>query len=319
MSVLSSQFPVLSGRLYEGRETGNAPAAQFWACSGRYHTIELSLLVHSSLAGCDPVGFPASFTRMAIGMCSFGTASVRRYFSALLVIALHGFLAIPGQAQTPDPEPNATGNKPVPTITFDLAFPAYSPAHYAIAVESSGRASYRSDDLNSTKTDKNALLDPYTLEFTMSPATTERIFKFAKEANYFHGDFDYTKTRIANTGTKTLSYSEGPADSVGGANAGKHGQTSYNYSENSAIKELTSTFQAIGQTVEMGRRIAYQRRFDKLGLDATLKSAVELTDSGFMQELQIIAPALRAIVNDYAVMHIARQRAEHLLKTAGQF
>jgi hypothetical protein len=252
-------------------------------------------------------------------MRSLEMTSTRGCVPAFLVAALCSLLVISVQAQTPNPEPNAAGNKPVPTVTFDIVFPPYSPAHYAIAVESTGKASYRSDDLSSSNTDKNALLDPYTLEFTMSPATTERIFRLAKEANYFRGDFDYTKTRIANTGTKTLSYREGPADPPGGSTEGKRWQATYNYSENAAIQELTSIFHGIGQTVEIGRKIAYQRRFDKLGLDATLKHAVELTDSGYMQEVQIIAPTLRAVVDDYAVLRIARQRAERLLKAAGQF
>ena len=234
----------------------------------------------------------------------------RLSFAFLLLVAL----APSPRAQAANSEPNVPGDKPGATVTFDIVFPPYSPAHSTVTVDSSGRASYHSDDLRSSNADKNALLDPYSLEFTLSVATTAKIFKLTQEADYFRGDFAYTKGNIANTGDKTLTYREGPADPAGKPAEGKRYQTAYNYSENPAIKELTSIFQGIGQTVEIGRRLAFLRRFDKLGLDATLKQAVEMANSGYMQEIPIIAPTLRAIMDDFAVMRIARQRAEHLLK-----
>jgi hypothetical protein len=219
--------------------------------------------------------------------------------------------------QTPNVEPNTPGDKPVPVITFDLAFPGTTPSHYSIAVESTGKAAYRSDDLGTEGQRASAAGSPYLLEFIVSEATCTQIFNLARELNYFRGDFNYTKTRVADTGTKTLSYSEGPANSFDTPTNGKRTQTVYNYSQNGSIQQLTAIFQRISSTLELGRRIAFLHRFDKLGLDAELKRADEMAAENQLLELQAIAPTLRAVAGDYSVLHIAREHAEHLLELAG--
>jgi hypothetical protein len=239
---------------------------------------------------------------------------MRRLLFTLL--ALGGLLAS-SRAQSPNLQPDRPGEKPAPVITFDLAFPAATPPHYSFTVESTGRAAYRSDDVGQQGRQESAAGDPYAYEFTISPSVCSRIFELAREANYFKGDFNYTKTRVADTGTKTLTYSEGPLAALGKPTQGVLHQTVYNYSENAAIQQLTTIFQSTSNTLELGRRLTYLRRFDKLGLDAVLKRAEEMVQEQQLQELQAIAPTLRAIADDYSVMHIARERAKHLLQPAG--
>ncbi|MFB3815821.1 MAG: hypothetical protein ACE14L_17095 [Terriglobales bacterium] len=222
-------------------------------------------------------------------------------------------------AQQPQPNPDAPGNKPVPTVTFDLVFPGTKPAHYAISVDALGRAAYRSDNTAPGAAGQSEAGDPYLLRFTMSEATRDRIFKLTEKANYFKGDFDYTQRRIANTGTKTLIYSEGPEISFDKPTTGVRSSTVYNWSEDPAIQQLTDIFQAISNTLELGHRLEFLRRFDRLGLDADLKRAVELAKDNRMIELQAIAPVLEKVANDTGVLHIARQRAQQLLKMANSF
>ncbi len=236
---------------------------------------------------------------------------MRHWFLIAVVLACSLFV----WGQQPNLEPNTPGDKPVPTVTYDQVFPGAVPAHFSVAVESDGRAAYRSDEIG-PGVRESATGDPYLLQFVVSDATRTRIFTLAAEANYFHGDFNYTKSRIANTGTKTLTYSQGSAVSFGKPTTGVRSSTVYNYSENRAIQQLTAVFQEISQTLELGRRLNYLHRFDKLGLDAELKSAEQMAHEGQLLELQAIAPALKAVADDTAVMHIARQRAEALLKIA---
>ncbi len=236
---------------------------------------------------------------------------MRHWFLIAVVLACSLFV----WGQQPNLEPNTPGDKPVPTVTYDQVFPGAVPAHFSVAVESDGRAAYRSDETG-PGAPETATGDPYLLQFVVSDATRTRIFNLASEANYFHGNFNYTKNRIASTGTKTLTYSEGPAVSFGNPTSGVRSSTVYNYSENRAIQQLTSIFQVISQTVELGRRLNYLHRFDKLGLDAELKSAEQMAHEGQLLELQAIAPTLKAVADDSAVMHIARQRAQDLLKIA---
>lgn len=195
-------------------------------------------------------------------------------------------------------------NPPEPTITFDLYWAAATPQSYTITVQSSGQASYVSR--NPTKADANQSADPdFTLDFTLSPATRDRLFSLARAADYFHGDFAYRKHAVATTGKKTLTY----------ADPTRHFQTTYDYSQNPTIEDVTRIFQGVSNTIEHGRKLQFLRRFDKLGLDQELKGMEELAQNGYMIEIQIIAATLQNIANDPAVMNIARQRAQHLLSS----
>ena len=195
---------------------------------------------------------------------------------------------------------------PEPTITFDRYWEDATPQDFTITLKSSGEASYVSRD--PTRVDKDsASPDPdYTMEFTMSPANRDRAFTLAKQANYFQGNFDF-KHKVANTGKKTLTY----ADPI------RHFQTTYNFSENKNIDEITKLFMGISSTIEHGRKLQFLRRFDKLSLDTELKGMEEMAQTGYLLEIQIIAPTLQNIVNDTSVLNMARQRAKHLLAMAG--
>lgn len=155
--------------------------------------------------------------------------------------------------------------------------------------------------------------DTYSEDFVMSDANREKVFQLAKKADFFRGDFEAKQKNVAKTGQKTLEY---------------HGQTSggghvaptsaaYNYSTNADIQELTRFFQAVATTIDFGRKLAFQYRFDKLGLDARLNSLQELQSSHFAEELQAIEPILQKIADDPNMMHISRVSAKQLLKSIG--
>jgi hypothetical protein len=194
-------------------------------------------------------------------------------------------------------------NPPEPTIIFDLYWEAATPQSYTITVQSSGKASYVSRNPTRPETTNQSGDPEFTLEFTISPATRDRLFILAKTTNYFQGDFAYRKHTVATTGKKTLTY----------ADPTRHFQTAYDYSENANIDEITRLLQGISNTIEHGRKLQFLRRFDKLGLEKELKGMEELAQGGYLVEVQIIAPTLENIANDSAVMNIARQRAQRLL------
>jgi hypothetical protein len=220
--------------------------------------------------------------------------------AALLAVVACCFV----QAQQPTLEPNGSQHHPtVPTITFDFEMPGGSPSRYSISVESSGRSGYRSNagETNAGSAASNG--DPYLTRFVMSEASRQRVFKLAEKLGYFHGSFDYTKRPIANTGNKTLTY----------ADPQRHFSTTYNYSENADIQELTRFFQALSNTLEFGRRLEFMQRFDKLGLHGELQKMVQMADEQQLAELQAVAPVLQKISKDASVMHVARLNAEKLL------
>ena len=211
------------------------------------------------------------------------------------LLALAAALAVVASAQQ-EPPVDTTAQ---PTITFTFDFPQSRPEHAVVMVDAGGRARYQSSGpLFADSSDA----DPFSADFTMSAATRDRIFALAAQLDYFHGDFDYKKHRIAFTGTKTLEYTA----------AGKSSSTSYNWSEDLGVRELTAIFQDIVNTQESARRLLFLRRFDRLGLDAQLQSMEEMAKSDTLGELQSIAPLLRQIADDPGVMHVARERASRL-------
>src|SRR6516162_4448210 len=187
--------------------------------------------------------------------------------------------------------PTSAENPAIPTVTFDCLWEASTPQEYTITVRSTGSARYVSS--NPARTPEDRAQDPdYEREFAFSSAGSARVFALAAQAKYFEGNFEYKKHQIANTGRKTLSY----ADMV------RHFQTTYNWSENPAIDELTRYFQGVSSTIEHGRKLEFLHRYDKLGLEEHLKGMEGEAQNHYLAELGIIAPVLESIAGDSSVL-----------------
>lgn len=221
-----------------------------------------------------------------------------RYLAfALFLIA---FVSVAfGQGATPQaPQPG------VARITFELNWPSSDPQSYTITVDSDGRASYRSQP---HENGGSAAAEPYELTFKMTDANCERVFELAKTLNYFQGNLDYKgKLRVADTGKKTITYERDAT----------RNSTVYNWSERKELMELTTMFQRMSMAFEFGRRMAYARRFDRLGVNDELKRLEQMYDQGEVLEIQAIAPVLQKVADDRGSMNMTRQRALRLLKVA---
>jgi hypothetical protein len=218
----------------------------------------------------------------------------------LIVIVVWFALGCVSPAQTPNPEPTSKG-PPVPIVSFDFVLPGSMPPHYAISVEPDGKASYRADD---APTANSAPMQPDLQQFLVSEPTRKRISELALALNCFQGNFEYRGHSVANMGAKTLKCTY--------ADHGTH--TTYNYTTNPQLQELTTIFQNISNTMEFGRRLEYLHRFDKLGLEGALKSMEEQEKEKRLGELQAVAPELEQILNDNSVMNVSRHRAGRLLQ-----
>ena len=227
--------------------------------------------------------------------------SILRRFLKAIVIVGSLLLAQAAVAQTAEGKSaeNANETKDASAVAFTLDWKEAQPAHYSIKVDSVGHTSYES--LASAGTDPS---DMYRSQFVMSDALRGRIFGLAKQANYFEGKFDYTKSKIANTGQKTLEYAAG----------GKHTAASYNWSESPEIQQLTDIFYGISNTLESGSKLAFMKRFDRLGLPEQLQNMQRLRAEGHLLELQTITPLLQQIAQDSSLMNLARQRARQLMQ-----
>ena len=214
------------------------------------------------------------------------------HFFCRLLLALGCALCV-AAAQAP---PVASAPPAPPTITFTFDLPQTDPSHYVIAVDAGGNASYQAhgDDPDDS---------PYRFEFRVSDSARDSLFAAARELNYFQGDFDYRKSRIAFTGAKKLDYTS----------PDQQGSTTYNWSQDVRIQRITTFFQNLSNTLEFGRRIGYLHKHDKLGIDAELKRMEEMARNGDLAELQVVAPVLQKVAADPAVINLARKRAEALL------
>jgi hypothetical protein len=190
-----------------------------------------------------------------------------------------------------------------PTITFTLDFPHSNPEHYSIAVDAGGHTRYEC----SGKVAEDSEEETYHAEFEISARNRERIFDWAKQAQYFKGQVDSGNRKLAFTGTKTLSYQDGE----------KSNTSQYNYSHLEPVRQLTGFFQGMAGTLEYGRRLAYYHRYQKLALDDELKRMEAQAKNNELAELQGVAPVLQEIVGDPSVMNVVRARAQELIQMGG--
>jgi hypothetical protein len=192
------------------------------------------------------------------------------------------------------------------TVTFTLDFPGSQPEHYSVQVDVSGKARYQSSGKTFSDSDSDQT-DNFDYEFTISPARRERIFVLSEKLNYFQNDLDSHRKKMAFTGKKTLAYKD----------AQRSGESTYNYSSNLSVQELTELFQGLSATLEFGHRLEYDRRYQKLALADELKSMEELARNTPPVEIQAIAPILQQIVADPGVINVSRARAQRLLERGG--
>lgn len=216
---------------------------------------------------------------------------IRRLWVGVAVLAV--MTAASSSQQTAGDKPSAA------VVMFTLDFPQSNPEHYSIAVDATGHARYEC----SGKVAEDAEEQMYRAEFEVSARNRERIFEWAKQAQYFAGKIDSGNRKVAFTGTKILSYQDGQRSNT----------ARYNYSTLEAVRQLTVLFQNMGGTLEYGRRLAYYHRYQKLALDEELKHMEAQAKSGELSEINGVAPVLQEIYEDTSVINVVRARAKELI------
>jgi len=234
--------------------------------------------------------FASDFRSLRKFWHNFFCMGFRKYWCSLAVLYAIASIAQPQQATTP-------------TVAFTCDFPGSDPSHYAISVSSDGRASYTSDGKLTRDSEAS---EPFSLDFSMPPATGSRIFDLTKKAHYFEGAIDSKKKNIASTGQKTLSYKNGQRNT----------SASYNYSPVPAVEELTSVFQNLAITLEFGRRLEFDHRYQKLAINEELQRMSDISTRDELGDVTVIASTLKKIIDDPSVVNTARARAQRLLDSA---
>lgn len=212
-----------------------------------------------------------------------------------IVILLIISSGVSAQAQTPVQPPAA--------VTFTLDFPASQPEHYSIRVQSDGASHYHASGRLAADSEDT---DSFDLDFTALPETRQKIFALAAKAGYFQKDLASHHKGLAFTGNKTLAYKD----------AQRSGESTYNYSTNSAVEELTSLMQSLATTLEFGHRLQYDLHYQKLALDEELKGMETMARSHELVELTAIQSILEQLIADPSVINVTRSRAQRILERA---
>jgi len=186
-------------------------------------------------------------------------------------------------------------------ITFSLDFPHSDPSHYSITVNDDGHAVYQCSARISAESEDT---EDYKYTFSLSPSTRARIFELASQAHYFSGKPEPANRKLAFTGSKKLTYSDGQRNS----------SVEYNYSTQLPVQQLTEIFQRISGTMDFARRLDHEHHFQKLALEDELKRMESEAHENQLAEIQAINPILQAIVDDNSVMNVVRARAQRLMQ-----
>lgn len=189
----------------------------------------------------------------------------------------------------------------LPSVRFNFENPKLTPAAYEISVDAVGDAQYLAREADSDP----AAVTPR--RFQVSKTTRDRIFALTASLRQFRGDYEFRKHKVSFSGYKTFTYTEGAEEY----------STRFNWSENRDITELAALFQGIANTFQAEARLEHLHKYDKLGLDAYLKSMEDMAKAGWLKEIGLISKVLHEIKNDPRVMGMARSRADRLLKMAG--
>jgi hypothetical protein len=228
----------------------------------------------------------------------------------LKCVVCAGFLCALGAVAQTVHQPVAVPQPTGAYVAFKFDWNQGQPwVRYAISVDDAGNTHFEGVG-NPIESGDN---DTFSEDFTMSDLNRQKIFDLAKKADYFRGNLEAKQKNIAQTGEKTLAYQgrAGNGDQIIKSSA------VYNFSPNNEVQELTRIFQAVATTIDFGRKLTFQYRFDKLGIDATLKSIQDMQASHYVEELQAIEPILQKIASDPNMMHINRVTAKQLLNSAG--
>jgi hypothetical protein len=187
-------------------------------------------------------------------------------------------------------------------IRFTLEDPQLQPRAYTLDVHEDGSATYTAIYAASVAGDP--AVQQVERPIHIHGLFVSRLFQAARKDHFFASNCADGHRRVAFTGKKTLAYA-GPDGS---------GSCTFNYSREKELNRITSELVAVGYTLQVGKRLKQEHRYDRLSLADELEGLQEALRDGRALDPENIAPELEAIANDGAVLDLARARARSLLE-----
>src|SRR5215475_3250414 len=126
------------------------------------------------------------------------------------------------------------------TVVFKLSWDRGLPwSDFVVTVAEDGATHFK----GITNPAGNGTSETVEQDFRMSDANVQKVFEWAKAADYFQGQFETKTKNVAKTGTKTLEF-HSPTTNT---------STTFNFSPNPNIQQITRLFQSIAVTMDYGR------------------------------------------------------------------
>jgi hypothetical protein len=214
-----------------------------------------------------------------------------------------------GELQQSAAAPAAEHGGATITYQFERPVPGVSVPRYTVVLHEDGSGTYHAEEVERRSADSvvqqvsTKIIDR---PMTVSAEMTAKIFKTARELNRFNVFCGTKAKNLADTGKKTMNYA-GPDGS---------GSCTYNYSDDKNVMDLTDLFYGIVYTMDVGRKLDFERRFDRLGLDAEMIALEQAVKDKHALELGNIAPTLQRLASDPEMMKRVQTRAAKLLVMA---
>lgn len=181
-----------------------------------------------------------------------------------------------------------------PQIVFTLDFPSQPIPHYKITLNEAGQGSYDPSGAASK------------VSFDIGASSAVPLFSLARQLQFFRGQFAASR-KVAFMGTKTFRY-----DGSDG-----NGETTFTYTENKKLEQLTSNFQALALTLQLGQQLLADARFNRMAVDRDMVGLKESLARHTAAYPQAISTVLAVITDDTNMVAPVRRDAGTILQSVG--
>jgi hypothetical protein len=180
-------------------------------------------------------------------------------------------------------------------LIFTKEFKGSTPEYLAIAVDTTGAATYEGRSVDEPS-------HPRALQ--LSPATTARLFELAARLDNFHSIELENHKAVANLGLKTFRYEKN----------GETNQVQFNYTLRQEANELVNWFERIGCVVRHQVALEFAMKYDHLSLPRELLQIEQDLANKGLADPELLVPVLGQIAQNSRYLNVAKNRAQDILR-----
>ena len=196
---------------------------------------------------------------------------------------------------SPPNQPTAQEDKGPAKLTFTKTLKGSIPEFCQITVDENGDGSYEGRKLDEAS-------NPRPLK--LSPATARQLFDLAAQLGNLQNIDLESHRRVANLGSKTLTYQQG----------NQVNRAAFNYTQNRTAQELTDLFEKVASVEQHITNLEFATKYDPLRLpEELLLVQIDLNNKA-LAGTELMVPTLEAIAKNPRFLHLAQTRAQDILQ-----